>query len=76
MARNDRKTSSTMMAPHPGTGELLPVEELARAKGMKSYEAAGLCRAMGWAAGKQVTADEFDQAVTVFRNRPMGSGRI
>lgn len=76
MGKHDRKTSTTMMAPHPADGALFPLDELARDNGMKPYELAGLCRAMGWAAGKQVTAAEFNQAAEAFKSRPMGGGRL
>lgn len=56
--------------------EIQPVEELAEAEGIKSWEVAGLMRAAGWSPGKQVTAGEFDLALARFRKRPQGGGKI
>jgi len=56
--------------------EIMPVEELAEAEGIKSWEVAGLMRAAGWAPGKQVSKGEFDLALGRFRRRPQGGGRI
>ncbi|OGV50946.1 MAG: hypothetical protein A2X49_15370 [Lentisphaerae bacterium GWF2_52_8] len=56
--------------------DLLPVEEIARARDLPSWETAALMAATGWAPGKQVTNEAFDEALTLFRNRPQGGGRI
>ena len=56
--------------------ELKPVEDLAGAKNIKSWELAGLMRAAGWAPGKQVSEDEFDLVLDRFRKRPQGGGKI
>lgn len=56
--------------------KLFPVEEIAKKKGVKSWETAGLVQAVGWLPGKQVTAGEFDLALSRFRKRPQGGGRI
>ncbi|MBI4621042.1 MAG: hypothetical protein HY739_12925 [Desulfobacterales bacterium] len=72
-----------MIAPHPlGKGkkkieeDLKPVEDLAEEAELKPWETAGLARAAGWTEGKQVTKNEFDSAVSAFRCRPQGGGRI
>jgi hypothetical protein len=73
---------SSMVAPHPlknkskDPGELKPVEDLADNAGMKNWETAGLVRATGWREGKRVTQSEFDGALSAFRARPQGGGRI
>jgi hypothetical protein len=74
MGKFDKKGSTNMMAPHPG--DLYPVEDLAVVKGMKPSLLAALCRAKGWAAGKQVTEAEFDAAAAALETRPMGGGKI
>lgn len=77
MGRNEKKAAANMMATHPSTnGTLYPVEELASSRGIKPGELAGLCRAKGWASGKQVSEAECEAAVEAFSNRPMGGGRI
>ncbi|MBW2596984.1 MAG: hypothetical protein JRC93_13665 [Deltaproteobacteria bacterium] len=53
---------------------LSPIEELGR--DIKPWELAGLMRAAGWAEGKQVTAGDFKLALTKFRQRPQGGGKI
>ena len=63
-------------SPPKSSGGLMPVEELAEAKNIKSWEVAGLMRAAGWAPGKQVTKEDFDQTLGRFRRRPQGGGRI
>lgn len=55
---------------------LHPVETLADDHGLPSWETAALVTATGWAQGKQVTEAEFESALTKFRNRPQGGGRI
>jgi hypothetical protein len=71
-----KRTSQSMVAAHPpANGELVPVETLAEGSGMDVCSLAGLRRANDWAEGKQVTPDEFNEAVIAFENRPMGSGR-
>ena len=86
------KDSASMVAPHPlkekpkneekktnppkGSGGLMPVEELAEKAGIKTWEVAGLMRAAGWAPGKQVTKEDFDQTLDRFRKRPQGGGKI
>jgi len=66
-----------MMAPRAAAREvqLQPLEELARERGVPAHALAGMCRAYGWAEGKQVSAEEFDAKVIAYRVRPMGSGR-
>ena len=86
-SKDETKKGASMMAPHPHSGKekkqdqknskaLLPVEKAAEAAGVKSWETAGLMRAAGWRPGKQVTAGEFDLALSNFRKRPMAGGRI
>lgn len=72
-----KKAGGSMVAPHPPIGGgLQPVEELAMDLGISAGELAGLRRATGWLSGKQVTAEQFDEAVAQFRARPMGSGGL
>ncbi|PKN67186.1 MAG: hypothetical protein CVU57_04335 [Deltaproteobacteria bacterium HGW-Deltaproteobacteria-15] len=66
--------AGSMIAPHPN--RLRPVEELAREENLKVWETAGLMRAAGWAAGKQVDRSEFNSMLASFRKRPMGGGRL
>lgn len=76
MARDDRRRGASMIAPHPPTdGTLHLVEDLAAASGMPPHAVAGICRANGWAPGRQVTAAEFEAARAAYASRPMGSGR-
>ena len=56
--------------------ELLAVENLAEEKKVPDWELAALRQATGWAPGKQVSASEFAEALTRFRSRPQGGGRI
>lgn len=79
------KDGASMIAPHPvktkksdrlKEDELLPVETVAKEAGLPDWEIAGLMRAAGWLPGKQVTAGEFDFALTKFRKRPQGGGKI
>ncbi|MDK2955413.1 MAG: hypothetical protein PWQ57_909 [Desulfovibrionales bacterium] len=52
------------------------VEEWAKEAGVKAWELAALRRAAGWLAGKHVTQDDFDDALTRLRARTVGGGRI
>jgi hypothetical protein len=62
-----------MVAPKSTAQEKLqPVAELAAERGMPAPHLAGMCRAKGWADGKQVTATEFETAMTAYMRRPMG----
>lgn len=56
--------------------EELEVTALAEKRTLPTWELAGLMQAAGWAPGKQVTETAFDDALTRFRNRPLGGGRI
>ncbi len=69
----EEKKPASMVAPKPDG--LQPVEELAAERGMPRPALAGMCRANGWAEGKQLTATEFETAMTAYVRRPMGSGR-
>ncbi|BCS54559.1 hypothetical protein [Geobacter sp. SVR] len=62
------KTSASMVAQHP----LHPVENLAMERGMPATAVAGLRRATGWVEGKQVTVEQFEEAMELYRNKPMG----
>lgn len=76
MAEKDEKIPTSMVAPKSTAQERLQhVEELAGERGMPSPQLAGMCRANGWADGKQLTATEFETAMTAFISRPMGSAR-
>lgn len=68
---------SSMVAPKSKAQQerLQPLDELAGERGMPASMLAGMCRANGWAEGKQVTATEFEAAMTAYAGRPMGSGR-
>lgn len=55
--------------------KLQPLAELAAERGMPAPALAGMCRANGWAEGKQLDAEEFEQAMEVYRQRPMGGNR-
>ncbi|OQY20079.1 MAG: hypothetical protein B6I36_02220 [Desulfobacteraceae bacterium 4572_35.1] len=56
--------------------DLQPVESLAVDLSIPPWELAGMMRAAGWAEGKQVTADEFADALQRFRSRRVGGGKI
>lgn len=58
------------------SGELRLVEEHARAQGVQTWELAALRQAASWAPGKQVSAEQFGQALARLRGRACGSGRI
>lgn len=55
--------------------KLFPIEKLAKETALKSWELAGLRQYTGWMEGKQVTENQFSQALDSFRNRPQGGGR-
>jgi hypothetical protein len=59
----------------PASDVLTPVETLATARGVPAWKLAGLMRHQRWAAGKAVTAAEFDAALAAFAGRPLGGGR-
>lgn len=73
-----KKKSGRSKAAKPAgkTEALFPVEELAANAGLPAWERAALTAATGWAPGKQVSRAAFEQALTDFRNRPQGGGRI
>lgn len=58
------------------TEEELNVAALAEKHSLPSWELAGLMKAAGWAPGKQVTDTAFQNALSKFRKRPQGGGRI
>ena len=67
----------SMVAPKSTVQEKLqPIDELAAERGMPTAQMIGMCRANGWADGKQLTATAFETAMTAYMRRPMGSGRI
>ena len=72
----EEKSARKIGKPITAPPKIHPVEELAAAKNIESWELAGLMRAAGWAQGKQVSEDEFDLALGGFRKRPQGGGRI
>ena len=77
MSDKNEKVPTSMVAPKSRAQEKLqPVAELAGERGMPATSLAGMCRANGWADGKQVTASEFETAMTAYTRRPMGSGRV
>jgi hypothetical protein len=76
MEDKNEKRPTSMVAPKSKAQEKLqPIDELAGERGMPAPQLAGMCRANGWAEGKQVTATEFETAMTAYIRRPMGSGR-
>jgi hypothetical protein len=72
------KAAASMVPRHPAApaATLHPVEDLAAERGMPATALAGLRRATGWHPGKQVTAEQFEAAMTAYRGKPMGSGSI
>ncbi|MFH2064984.1 MAG: hypothetical protein ABIK15_07295 [Pseudomonadota bacterium] len=56
--------------------EQYPIENLAADQGIEAWEAVAMMRAIGWFPGKQVTEQQFTDALARFRTRPQGSGRI
>lgn len=72
----EKEQPSSMVAPKSKAQEqLTPLETLAAAAGLTAARLAGIRRANGWAEGKQVTPEEFNEAVIAFNKRPMGGGR-
>lgn len=63
-------------AKHNKKFELFDVQKIAGQRGIPEWETAGMMRAVGWASGKQVTKTQFETALTNFRNRRQGGGRI
>ena len=76
MAREKQSSGKAKAADAQKDAALFPVEQLADERELPVWELAALRHATGWADGKQVSATEFDQALTRFRNRPQGGGRI
>lgn len=52
------------------------IDALAVRMDLQEWEKAALFRAARWAPGKQVTREAFDAALTRFRKRRMGAGKI
>lgn len=77
MEDKNEKRPISMVAPKSRAQQerLQPVDELGAERGMPAPSLAGMCRANGWAEGKQVTATELETAMTAYASRPMGSGR-
>jgi hypothetical protein len=67
---------SAARAKKPAVKELQPVEELAAEFKVKPWELAGLMRAARWSSGKQVARAAFVGALSRFRDRRQGGGRI
>lgn len=59
----------------PQASELFDVQDIADEKGVPGWETAGLMKAAGWVAGKQISEKEFETALDNFRNRRQGGGR-
>ncbi|MBU1002790.1 MAG: hypothetical protein KKE73_09730 [Proteobacteria bacterium] len=55
---------------------LYPVDELATINDLAPWELASLKRFAGWAEGRQVSEDDFNNALTLFRGRTMGGGKL
>lgn len=60
----------------PAKPEIFDIQALGAQNKVPGWEMAGLMRAAKWAPGKQVTQDQFAQALAMFRDRRQGSGRI
>ena len=56
--------------------ELYPIEHLVADNKVAAWEGVAMMRAMGWFPGKMVPEEMFTDALTRFRNRPQGSGKI
>lgn len=68
------KEPTSMIAPKSRAQEKLqPIAELAAERGVPATAMAGMCRANNWAEGKQLTATDFEAAMTAYIQRPMGS---
>ncbi len=52
------------------------VEELLEKSGLSPWEAAGFKQFTHWEEGKQVTEQEFSQALDKFKNRTQGGGSL
>jgi hypothetical protein len=65
-----------MVAPRPAPVPMQPVTELAAERNVPQTALAGMCRHYNWAEGKQLSADEFESAMTAYQAKPMGCGRI
>lgn len=77
MSINEKQSNKpgSMVAPKSTEqAKLMPIEELAAAANVPPHALAGMCRANGWAEGKQLSAAEFIFAVNAYRTRPMGNG--
>lgn len=67
---------TSMVAPLPPVpGRLQTIDELAAERGVPAPQLAGMCRANNWAEGKQLTAAQFETAMTSYAQRRMGAGR-
>lgn len=71
-----KTAAKTASGANEASKDLRPVEELAAMASVKEWELAGLMRAAGWAAGKECSPALFARALTAFRSRPQGGGRI
>lgn len=72
-AKPSKQKPSVQTVPKP---ELYPVEHLVADNKVAAWEGVAMMRAMGWFPGKMVTEEIFTDALTRFRNRPQGSGKI
>jgi hypothetical protein len=52
--------------------ELTPIEDLAAALRLPSWQSAALHRLMGWGPGKRVTAAEYDAGLVRLKTRRIG----
>ncbi|MCP3942215.1 MAG: hypothetical protein GY710_12115 [Desulfobacteraceae bacterium] len=76
MANNKQTPHKKSGSARKGKETLIPIEELAKANGLASWEAAAIFAATGWAPGKQVSETQFSSVLTQFKHRPQGGGRI
>jgi len=81
----DRRVPEETKAPikpiKPATKEkerakLLPLTVLAEAANVPAWELSALMMAAGWSEGKMLTAADFGKALSNFRKRPLGGGKL
>lgn len=74
--KKEKTTSAKAVGRKKAVPDTVDVKVLAKEAGVPDWEMAGLMKAAGWAPGKHVSRDRFQAAVTSFRSRPQGGGRI
>lgn len=66
-----KETKSTQINP-----EYYEIREIKEKKNTAEPIFCGVCTFQGWKNGKMVTEDEYDKAVELFINNPIGRGNI